>query len=83
MNGDNYPDTAQGLQDRPAETNPIYTMNTIGIKQLSYGYEVRVGCLEMAIESKEKLIKMLTLYIKDPKGMENRWNNEGDKIFNT
>lgn len=78
MKEDIYPDVAQGMRYESANS----TINPIEIRQLSYGYKVKIGCLEIAIESKEKLITMLTLYIEDPKGVEDHWNEAGNEIFN-
>lgn len=47
---------------------------TITIDPLNYGYVVRVGCQNCAIESKEDLIKYLTEYINNPEEAEQKYN---------
>lgn len=45
----------------------------ISIKPLNYGYLVRIGCQEVAVENYKTLIKNLESYLKDPKKFEENW----------
>ena len=51
--------------------NKIYD---VIIKELDLGYIVKVGCQSFAIESKSKLLTLLTEYLSDPKATEKKWN---------
>jgi len=46
------------------------------IEPLNYGFKVKVGCQNFAIESVDKLIKNIEAYLKDPIGTQNRWNSD-------
>lgn len=45
----------------------------INIEELNYGYIVRVGCHNFAIETKAQLIAQLSAYIQDPAITEKKW----------
>jgi hypothetical protein len=56
--------------------NPTLRPNHIRevkINQLDHGYNIEVGCQKFAIETKEKLVKYLVLYLKDPQKTEKAW----------
>ena len=46
----------------------------IVIKQLDYGYTVKIGCQNFAIETSDQLIKQLGKYLKNPSETEVEWN---------
>lgn len=56
------------------------TIREIGIRQLSHGYMVQVGCQTLAIETPSGLIAKLSEYILNPAATERKWD-EG-KLFN-
>lgn len=45
----------------------------INIEPINFGYIVKVGCQNFAIETKEKLTKFLAIYLADPTGTEEKW----------
>lgn len=47
----------------------------INITALDYGYLVRVGCNSIAVETTEKLLHNLTLYIQDPNKYEREFKH--------
>jgi len=42
----------------------------IVIKQMDYGYLVKIGCQTIVVETPKKLIKAFKKYLKDPAGVE-------------
>ena len=48
-------------------------IHDIVIKQLDFGYVVKVGCQDMGISSAEELIKMFSDYVKQPLEIEKQW----------
>jgi len=48
-------------------------MKNINIHALDYGYNVKIGCQNFAVETVEKLIKNLEAYMNDPQGTERKW----------
>ena len=51
--------------------NPKPTkMKNVVIKQMDYGFLVKIGCQTLCIESPKKLLKALKKYMKDPEGVE-------------
>lgn len=48
----------------------------ITIHHLDFGYNVKIGCQNFAIETVETLIKNLDAYLKDPSGTEKKWMKE-------
>lgn len=61
--------------ERPVEASPD-SKYPITIHHLSYGYNVKIGCQNFAVETVEKLIKNLEAYLKDPSGTERLWMRE-------
>ena len=59
-----------------ADYHPIKTskISDIVIKEIDYGYIVKIGCQTLAIESQTKLTRWLTEYIQDPQKITKRWN---------
>lgn len=45
----------------------------ITITPLSSGYVVKVGCQSIAVETTERLVKHLGLYLADPNSYERKW----------
>lgn len=62
------------------ESAPDFNGRQITIEPLNKGYVVRVGCQTVAVESKDRLIDLLTRYLRNPKEIETLYN-EG-KLFN-
>ena len=74
-----------GPQDECCETSdestladrPVDPMSggkyPITIHHLDFGYNVKVGCQNFAVETVEKLIKNLEAYLNDPRGTEIKW----------
>ena len=54
-----------------------YSFRDFSVNKLNYGYVVRVGCHQFAIETPEKLIDKLTEYILDPNRCESNWWKNG------
>lgn len=48
-------------------------LRSINIEPLSSGYKVKVGCQTVAVETSEKLVKMLGIYLKNPREFEKKW----------
>jgi hypothetical protein len=48
-------------------------MKNISIHALDFGYNVKIGCQNFAVETPEKLIKNLEAYLNDPQGTERKW----------
>ena len=55
---------APDYQSKPSK------MKDIVIKQMDYGYLVKIGCQTLCIETEKKLRKALKKYMKDPDGVE-------------
>lgn len=49
------------------------TIRTFMVRQLNFGYVVEVGCHSFAIETKEKLVKLVSDYINTPDETEKKW----------
>src|ERR1700741_1334504 len=60
--------------DTGPETPNPYPIN---IAKLDHGYIVEVGCQKMAVETTQKLIDKLTLYLNDPKKYHRLYWNSG------
>lgn len=45
----------------------------IRVRPLSIGFSLEIGCQSFAIETREKLVKILTAYIMNPKGVEDKY----------
>lgn len=60
-----------------ADYHPIKTskISDIIIKELDYGYLVKIGCQTLGIESQTKLNQWLQEYIADPDKITKRWND--------
>lgn len=54
----------------PMDSSKMYN---ISIHALDFGYNVKIGCQNFAVETSEKLIKNLEAYLKDPKETERKW----------
>lgn len=52
------------------DPKPKTKMKDIIIKEMDYGYLVKIGCQTLCIESNKKLLKALKKYMKDPEGVE-------------
>ena len=52
------------------DQKPKIKMKDIIIKEMDYGYLVKIGCQTLCIESDKKLLKALKKYMKDPEGVE-------------
>jgi hypothetical protein len=60
------------------EPVPIrHEMRDITISPLNYGFIVKIGCSQFAIETKEKLVEKLSEYIMNPSEKENNWREKG------
>lgn len=65
-------DGALGMNER-TQLPPTVDVNhgkEVHIIPLGYGYLVKIGCQEIAIESPEKLVKHLLAYLKKPAAVE-------------
>ena len=60
-----------------ADYHPIKTskISDIVIKEMDYGYLVKVGCQTLCIETQTKLTTWLTEYIQYPQKVTKRWND--------
>ena len=69
-------------EDQPCNTEPcceaVPTLKTYGIliEPLDYGFKVKVGCQNFAVESLDKLIKNIEAYLKNPQETQKRWNKD-------
>ena len=61
--------------DEPMPHNPG-RMHDLVIKQMDYGFLVKVGCQTLCIESKTNLIALFTEYVKDPQRVMNLYNEQ-------
>lgn len=59
-----------GLYYAPDYQSKPSKMKDIVIKQMDYGYLVKIGCQTLCIETEKKLRKALKKYMKDPDGVE-------------
>jgi len=48
-------------------------MHNVSIHPLDYGWNVKIGCQNFAVETVEKLIKNLEAYLNDPLDTERQW----------
>lgn len=62
----NRPENLQGFVSR-------YIGREIRICPLNVGYMVQMDCHRFAFENLEKLMVYLDMYLKDPKGTEEKW----------
>lgn len=53
--------------------NDSSSLRSINIEPLSSGYVVKVGCQTVAVETSEKLVKMLGIYLENPSEFEKKW----------
>jgi len=82
----------EGCQEFRPDAGPGLTIGTpnrindLVIKQMDLGYLVKVGCQTLCLESKERLIKLFTAYVNDPKKTMDKYykdqilNNDKTKI---
>src|SRR5208283_2781499 len=61
--------------DGPRDPN-VDKIREILIKQIDYGYLVKVGCQSLAIETSEKLLLGLKKYLDNPITTENKYFNK-------
>lgn len=54
-------------------------LREIQIIPLNYGYNVRIGCQTVAVESIDKLITQLSKYLRDPQAFEKVWMSSPEK----
>jgi len=65
-----------------AGTNNPQRMNDVVVKQMDYGYLVKVGCQTLCIEKPEHLTQLFAAYIKDPqKVMDLHYKKKLDDIY--
>ena len=50
--------------------------HNVTIHSLDFGYNVKIGCQNFAVETVEKLIKNLEAFLNDPRGTEKKWTKE-------
>ncbi len=74
-NDDSLSGRIEKIEERPERPIEINKIEHIQIKQLNYGYFVKVGCHDFAIETKEKLIDSLIQYVNNPKKITELWND--------
>lgn len=69
---------ALGLNtDTPRPMGPVgpNRMRLLTISQLDHGYFIEAGCQKFALESPLELVSLVTQYISDPNGTEDKYNN--------
>jgi len=68
-------DEADMVDSRPLREalNDSSSVRSINIEPLSSGYVVKVGCQTVAVETSEKLVKMLGIYLDNPSDFERKW----------
>lgn len=49
---------------------PKPKIEDILIREMNYGYLVKIGCQTIVVETPKKLVKALKKYLKDPAGVE-------------
>ena len=66
------------LDDQPVMYNTEQTdeMMPITIHSLDFGYNVKIGCQNFAVETVGKLIKNLEAYLNDSSGTEKKWTKD-------
>lgn len=57
----------------PEESPDSDKIRTLTVEQLNFGYIVRVGCHSFAIETHEKVSKLVGEYLANPSGTERKW----------
>jgi len=62
-----------GEPEEPQNESIDYGFREFSVKKLNYGYVIKAGCHQFAIESESRLIKVISEYIKDPSGKEKQW----------
>ncbi len=62
-------------RDVYAEAGPIISRDPkqVNIESLSHGFIVTIGCQKFAVESVDKLVKNLAIYLKNPSDTEDKW----------
>ena len=61
------------MEEMPMETISDSSLREIKIKPLSSGFMVTVGCQSIAVETVDKLTRMLNLYLTNPSDFESKW----------
>lgn len=69
--------------DVSSDTDAKVKIKDIVLKQLDYGYLVKVGCVTLAIETREKLNLWMQDYICDPETVTMKWNEDYYNNTNT
>lgn len=52
---------------------PDSSNHNVTIHPLNFGYNVKIGCQNFAVETVERLIKNLEAFLNDPSGTEKKW----------
>jgi len=69
-------------EDQPCNTEPcrepepVQKARGILIESLDYGFKVKVGCQNFAVESLNKLLINIEAYLNDPLETEKKWNSD-------
>ena len=66
--GDAVDDRPQGEMEES-----INRTHNITIHALDFGYNVKIGCQNFAVETVDKLIKNLEAYLNNPRDTERKW----------
>lgn len=66
----NYNNSQESAEPRPYSPSNI---REVTITPLDYGFIIRVGCQQFAIESTEKLILQLSEYLRHPAEVSENW----------
>lgn len=67
------PDPRYGGDVAMAEDDGINKIRDFSVKELNYGFLIKVGCHSFAISTAAEAGRLITEYLKDPKGTEAKW----------
>ena len=70
------PDDQQIPDDQQVTDEIMPNKHNVTIHSLDFGYNVKIGCQNFAVETVEKLIKNLEAFLNDPRGTERKWTKE-------
>lgn len=74
------PATRMVTEELTEESMSNSSKHNITIHSLDFGYNVKIGCQNFAVESVEKLIKNLEAYLNEPRTTERKWMDKKELL---